>query len=218
MAMKNTDKIKCELLEVAGLETAIHGMRNPMNSWDKSDSTVGFDEYDWEWHFILGDEDKKLAQKLIKAGPEHRKFLRQIYVSFDVTLPRYVWSEFDTYQFVTKNSCSTMHKLLQKDTAIALEDFVYDEIEEPLMEAIVQRLNIFRRLYFNDATPDKNEILRRAKQILPEGYLQKRTVATNYEQICNIYYQRKNHRLPEWRVVCGFIENLPYAYELIMCH
>ena len=218
MAMKNTDKIKCVLLEVAGLGTAIHGMRNPMNSWDKSDSTEGFDEDDWEWHFTLGAEDEKLAQKLIKAGPEHRKFLRQTYVSFNAVLPRYVWSEFDTYQFVTKNSCSTMHKLLQKDVPIVLEDFVYDEIEEPLMESIIQRLNVFRRLYFNDATPDKNEILRRAKQLLPEGYLQRRTVTTNYEQLRNIYYQRKNHRLPEWRVICNFIEELPYANELILCH
>ena len=111
-----------------------------------------------------------------------------------------------------------MHKLLQKDVPIVLEDFVYDEIEEPLMESIIQRLNVFRRLYFNDATPDKNEILRRAKQLLPEGYLQRRTVTTNYEQLRNIYYQRKNHRLPEWRVICNFIEELPYANELILCH
>lgn len=204
--MKNTDRIFVDHIEVAGLQTAIRGMRNPMDSWARSDSYI-----DDEGNFIIGMDDKDLAQRLISAGSEHCKFLRQIYVGFDIVLPRYVWSEFDTYHHNTKNSCSTMHRLFRKDRFISLSQFVYHEDDEDIMIDIIYQLNTLRALYFNSATKDKNEILRRAKQILPEGFLQRRTVSTNYAELRNIYHQRKNHRLPEWQVVCRFIESLPYA-------
>ena len=215
----NEDKILIEKVEVAGIETAIRGMRNPMDSWARSDSFwigsngdvyTSFDE-DVGGDFVIGEDDKDLAQRLIAAGSEHCKFLRQIYVGFDIVLPRYVWSEFDTYHYNTKNSCSTMHRLFRKDRFISLSQFVYHEDDEDIMIDIIYQLNTLRALYFNSATKDKNEILRRAKQILPEGFLQRRTVSTNYAELRNIYHQRKNHRLPEWQVVCRFIESLPYA-------
>lgn len=211
--MKNTDRIFVDHIEVAGLQTAIRGMRNPMDSWSKSDSYV-----DDKGNFIIGMNDKDLAQRLISAGSEHCKFLRQIYVGFDIVLPRYIWSEFDTYHYNTKNSCSTMHKLFRKDKLINLYQFVYHEDDEEVMEDIIKQLNTLRALYFNSATKDKNEILRRAKQILPEGFLQRRTVSTNYAELRNIYHQRcyHKHRLPCWAIIGEFIKSLPYAKELIL--
>ena len=207
----NEEKVRVEYVEVAGFATAFRGMRNPMNSWDKSDSRVS--EFNI---FIIGDNDIDLARRLIKAGGEHRKFLRQIYVGFDVVLPRYLWSEFDTYGFQPKNSCSTMHKLFIKDRCIREDQFIYHPYDEEALQDTIRQLNVLRALYFNPATEDKNEILRRAKALLPEGFLQRRTVATNYEQLRNIYHQRKNHRLPCWtQVICPFIESLPYSKELI---
>lgn len=207
----NEEKVRVEYVEVAGFATAFRGMRNPMNSWDKSDSRVS--EFNV---FIIGDNDIDLARRLIKAGGEHRKFLRQIYVGFDVVLPRYLWSEFDTYGFQPKNSCSTMHKLFIKDRCIREDQFIYHPYDEEALQDTIRQLNVLRALYFNPATDDKNEILRRAKALLPEGFLQRRTVATNYEQLRNIYHQRKNHRLPCWtQVICPFIESLPYSKELI---
>ena len=207
----NEEKVRVEYVEVAGFATAFRGMRNPMNSWDKSDSRVS--EFNV---FIIGDNDIDLARRLIKAGGEHRKFLRQIYVGFDVVLPRYLWSEFDTYGFQPKNSCSTMHKLFIKDRCIREDQFIYHPYDEEALQDTIRQLNVLRALYFNPATEDKNEILRRAKALLPEGFLQRRTVATNYEQLRNMYHQRKNHRLPCWtQVICPFIESLPYSKELI---
>lgn len=207
----NEDKIKVENVEVAGLETAIRGMRNPMNSWDKSDS------FHCRLGFTIGNNDMDLAKRLINAGTEHRKFLRQIYVGFDLTLPRYLWSEFDTYGWTSKNSCSTMHKLFQKDKLITKEQFLYSDIEIGILDVLIDELNILRACYFKVEDMDKkNEILRIAKSLLPEGFLQKRTVATNYEVLRNMYHQRKNHRLPEWQVICMFIETLPYSEQLIV--
>ena len=207
----NEEKVRVEYVEVAGFATAFRGMRNPMNSWDKSDSRVS--EFNV---FIIGDNDIDLARRLIKAGGEHRKFLRQIYVGFDVVLPRYLWSEFDNYGFQPKNSWSTMHKLFIKDRCIREDQFIYHPYDEEALQDTIRQLNVLRALYFNPATEDKNEILRRAKALLPEGFLQRRTVATNYEQLRNIYHQRKNHRLPCWtQVICPFIESLPYSKELI---
>lgn len=203
----NENKIKIENVEVAGLSTAIRGMRNPMDSWHLSDTTDG----------IIGPADMKLCRTLIKAGPEHRKFLRQIYVAFDVTLPRYVWSEFDTYSNITKNSCSTMHKLFKKDCPITLEQIVYNYNDADILIPTLARLNILSKDYFIASTQDqKDELLRRAKAILPEGFLQKRTVSTNYEQLRNIYRQRINHRLPCWRSICEEFEKLPYGKEFIV--
>lgn len=203
----NENKIKIENVEVAGLSTAIRGMRNPMDSWHLSD-TEGSN---------IGPADMKLCRTLIKAGPEHRKFLRQIYVAFDVTLPRYVWSEFDTYSNVTKNSCSTMHKLFKKDCPITLEQFMYNYNDIDILMTTLARLNRLSTDYFIAPTQDqKDSILRRAKAILPEGFLQKRTVSTNYEQLRNIYRQRINHRLPCWRSICEECKKLPYGEEFIV--
>lgn len=208
----NEDKIKVENVEVAGLETAIRGMRNPMNSWDKSDS------FHCRLGFTIGNNDMDLAKRLINAGTEHRKFLRQIYVGFDLTLPRYLLSEFDTYGWTPKNSCSTMHRLLGKNQPITTNQFVYHTNDEETLQETIRQLNVLRALYFNSDTTatERNEILRRAKALLPEGFLQKRTVATNYEVLRNMYHQRKNHRLPEWQVICRFIETLPYSEQLIV--
>lgn len=211
MCFVNEEKVRVEDVEVAGFATAFRGMRNPMDSWDKADS-------DFENGVIfIGENDMNLAQRLIKAGGEHRKFLRQIYVGFDVVLPRYLWSEFDTYGFQPKNSCSTMHKLFRKDRCIREDQFVYHPYDEETLQDTIRQLNVLRALYFNNATEDRNEILRRAKALLPEGFLQRRTVATNYEVLRNMYHQRRNHRLPCWtQVICPFIESLPYAQKLII--
>lgn len=188
-------------LEYWGFRGALRGMRNPMDSWDKGDSHIT------NGIVFIGPNDLKLMSKLIKAGPEHRKFLRMIHVQFDVSFPRYIWSEFDTYHFNTKNSCSTMHKLLSKKP-ITKDMFLYDKDEDSeVINAIVNRLEEIRLKYLETKNPN---LIREAKQILPECFLQKRTVDTNYEELLTIYSQRKDHRLKEWREFCKELENLPY--------
>ena len=196
--------------EVFGFEASLRGMRNPMNSWHLQDTI------DDSWQgIIIGEKDLDLAQRLIKAGSEHCKFLRQIQVWADFNMPLYWWSEFDTYKFNTKNSCSTMHKLLNAKKEIELNDFVYDKSEESTFKAIVDILNGYRKRYL--ASKDYSYVIK-AKRILPTSYKQKRTVNTNYAELRNIYFQRKNHRLKEeWQdVFCKWVESLPYAEELIL--
>lgn len=196
--------------EVFGFEASLRGMRNPMNSWHLQDTI------DDSWQgIIIGEKDLDLAQRLIKAGSEHCKFLRQIQVWADFDMPLYWWSEFDTYKFNTKNSCSTMHKLLNAKKEIELSDFVYDESEESAFKAIVDILNGYRKCYLS--SKDYSYVIK-AKRILPTSYKQKRTVNTNYAELRNIYFQRKNHRLKEeWQdVFCKWVESLPYAEELIL--
>ena len=219
--------------EVYGFEASLRGMRNPMNSWHLQDSrylydydleelkTIG-DELQWHPHvddftsgtFIIGDNDMNLALRLIKAGPEHCKFLRQIQVWADFDMPLYWWSEFDTYKFNTKNSCSTMHKLFNAKKTIELTDFVFSEEEKPTLTFIVSELNSLREKYLQ--TKDFNYILR-GKRLLPTSFKQKRTVNTNYAELMNIYNQRKHHRLrDEWReVFCKWCESLPYFKEFL---
>lgn len=195
-------------IETSGICHAIRGMRNPMNSWNKSDSVSMF----------VGENDMALAQKLIKAGNEHCKFLRQIQVWADFELPRYIWSEMDTYKFMTKNSCSTMHKLLDKKHVLTIEDFeidVNDNMEYIVIENTIKNLNHLKFIYEHAKGDDKNRILTTAKRILPESFLQKRTINTNYAELRNIYFQRRNHRLSEWHEICQWIESLPYGRELI---
>lgn len=199
-------------LEIAGFSPSFKGMRNPMNSWEKSDSMFGYDTYNDHW-LSIGREDMKLAQNLTKSGAEHCKYLRMIHVWADFNMPRYWWSEFDTYHFNTKNSCSTMHKLLNNPFPITKELFVYDKEDEDILEIIVARLETLRRIY----SVDKDfELVIRAKKLLPEGFLQLRTVDTNYAEIMNIYHQRKTHRLKEeWiECFCKWAESLPYFKEL----
>lgn len=213
MGFKNT--------EVFNFSGAFRGMRNPMNSWELSDSY--YDNYNYTHDdrcFKIGEKDLKLAQKLIKAGGEHRKFLRMIHVCTDVTLPRYLWSELDTYHFGTKNSCSTMHKLLNTKEPITSDLFLFCEEDLPLLSIMIAELEKLRFQYHNDklVQEEKDKLLLRAKRLLPEGYLQMRTWDTNYEEIRNIYYQRKNHRLKEeWQdCFCKWVESLPHAKELIL--
>jgi hypothetical protein len=214
-------------LEVSGIKPAFKGMRNPMNSWDKSDSypIIGYfkreDDYypDYECGFIIGEKDLQLAKSLIKAGSEHSKFLRQIQVWVDFDMPRYWWSEFDTYHYNTKNSCSTMHKLLNKQTPIELYMFEYCAEDKELLLIIIDKLNEIREQYINtDNQKTKDYLLLRAKRLLPEGFLQLRTVNTNYAELRNIYHQREHHRLKdEWvDTFCKWVESLPYAKELII--
>ena len=229
--------MKFENIEVWGFEHAIRGMRNPLESWSKSDSdycsrincndcpkekncsSVGSKE------FIIGKNDLELMQKLIKAGSEHRKFMRQIFVSVDITAPLYWWKEFDTYKVGTvANSTSTMHKLAS--TPITIDCFEMDDFQDfynlhnmytseliAFWAELITRLENLRKAYLE--TKDKRywkELIR----LLPESWLQKRTITMNYENVLNMIYQRRNHKLSEWSV--SFIEwtkGLPYSNELL---
>ena len=227
--------LKIENWEVVGWEHAIRGARNPMNSWEKSDSECLFhalpnysyddpkaEEYtryldDYNLNLKLGPNDYALMMKLANAGPVHGKFRRMITVYVDITAPLYWWKEFDTYKVGTvANSCSTMHKIAEKE--FTLEDFSCEHLfhTRPL-EYIIEVLNTQRTLYNN--TPTTEEKLRKAYwwqmiQLLPSSYNQKRTVMLNYEVLANIYEYRKNHKLDEWVDLCKWIETLPYS-ELI---
>ena len=207
--------MKFENTSTWGFEHAFRGMRNPLESWHKSDSSYDICYKD----FYLGDADLELAQKLIKAGSEHRKFLRQIFVSVDITAPLYWWKEFDTYKIGTvSNSTSTMHKLAS--TPITIDCFEMGDFEDLRMfdistvwEILIFDLERLRKLY--NETKDKRywkELIR----LLPESWLQKRTITMNYENILNMYRQRKNHKLTEWsKSFCDWVKTLPYAEELI---
>lgn len=200
MEIKNT--------EVFGFKAAFRGMRNPKNSWHLSDST----------ETIIGPNDLKLAQALIKAGSEHMKFMRQIQVWADFDMTRFFWSEMDTYSFNTKNSCSTMHKLLNPKNKITIDMFDYHLYDEDIMRIIIKRLNEIRTQFLNtDNYLEQSELKRRAKCLLPEGFLQMRTMNTNYAEIRNIVLQRRNHQLKEdWQeTFCAWATTLPYAKELI---
>ena len=219
--------------EVWGFKHALRGMRNPMDSWDKSDSKYWLpnefidekacgDNVDWIPYHI-GENDMNLAQKLIKAGNEHAKFMRMIHVAVDTDMPRYWHSEADTYHFNTKNSCSTMHKLLNRNTPITLDMFIICEEDYDWWIDTVSKLEKLRQEYkqVQSTTKDNqimNRLLVRAKRMLPEGFLQMRTWDTNYAEIRNMYFQRRHHRLKEeWiDTFCKWVESLPYAKQLIM--
>ena len=203
--------IKLERTSVMNLENAIRGARNPMNSWDRMDSS-----YDDEGNYILGENDLGLAVRLASAGSDHRKFLRQIFVSVDITAPLYWWKEFDTYKVGTvANSTSTMHKIHSKP--FEREDFSCDRLDEgglALLDGIIEYLEAERVKFCenkSDRQPWHNMI-----QLLPTSYNQMRTVTMNYENLINMYYARKTHKLAEWHTYCDWIESLPYAKELIM--
>lgn len=213
--------------EVWGFNHAIRGMRNPLDSWDKSDSGYKILDADGVLirsnDYIIGEEDMKLAQKLLKGGSEHSKFMRMIHVAVDIDMPRYWWSEADTYHFNTKNSCSTMHRLLNNNNPITIDSFVICEEDKEWWELTVDKLEKMRQEYkeIQKTTKDSkqmNRLLVRAKRMLPEGFLQMRTFDTNYAELRNMYFQRKHHRLKEeWiEAFCKWVESLPYAKELIM--
>lgn len=221
--------IKLERTDVMNIENAIRGMRNPMNSWDKSDSYHCYDNCpmndidscsDCKYvnnpdDYILGDNDLDLAQRLCKAGSDHRKFLRQIFVSVDITAPLYFWKEYDTYKVgTTANSCSTMHKIHAKE--FTLSNFSVDHLIPPaidVMEMTIHQLNTLRDL-FNE-TKDK-QYWYSMIQLLPSSYNQMRTCTMTYENLRNMYHSRKKHKLDEWHTFCEWVETLPYAKELII--
>ena len=201
--------IKVERVYVMNMENAIRGARNPMNSWARMDSY-----YDEKGNFVLGENDLSLASRLAKAGSDHRKFLRQIMVSMDITAPLYWWKEFDTYKVGTvANSTSTMHKIQAKE--FSREDFSMERMSgeaEKMMDAVIACLEA-ERVKFNE-TKDK-AAWHNMIQLLPSSFNQMRTVTMNYEVLINIYYARRHHKLAEWHVLCEAIEALPYAKELI---
>ncbi len=205
--------MKIEHITVAGFEAAFRGMRNPMDSWDRSDSVANSPIN--AHGFWIGGKDMELACKLINAGSEHRKFLRQIMIWVDLTLPRYVWTELDTYKVGTvRNSCSTMHKLGSRP--LTQQDF-----ELPISYPCLQNLNdLGEELRESKKGFNLKTIRRSLKNALPEGYLQKATYMMSYETALSIYFQRRNHRLPEWRAdskgsICQFIADLPYMWKFI---
>ena len=203
--------LKLERTSVMNLENAIRGARNPMNSWAKSDSA-----YDEKGNYILGENDLTLAKKLCRAGSDHRKFMRQILVSADITAPLYWWKEFDTYKVATvANSTSTMHKIHAKP--FELSDFSADKLSDGALAAFRAYIDYMEatRLRFVE-TRDKRDWYDLI-QLLPSSYNQLRTVTMNYETLVNIYYARRAHKLDEWHVFCDWIRTLPYAEDLICC-
>jgi hypothetical protein len=202
--------IKLENTSVMNFENAIRGARNPMNSWDKLDST-----FDADGNFVFGPNDLSLGRKLCKAGSDHRKFVRQIFISVDITAPIYWWKEFDTYKVGTvANSTSTMHKIHSKP--FELSDFSTDKMVDSAkdcMQEILKVLENLRQEFISDKASNKDawySII----QLLPESYNQKRTVTLNYENVISMYYSRRNHKLSEWHVFCDWILDLPYFKEL----
>ena len=200
--------LKLEHTDVYGWEAAIRGMRNPMNSWGKSDSNF---EYSW---LGVGEADLELMKRLAKGGAVHAKYRRMINVTVDVTGPLYWWKEFDTYKVGTvANSCSTMHKIHAKE--FTLEDFsvehLYEDVIKVPFNSIIDCLNFFRELYLRQQ--DKDDWWQLI-QLLPSSYNQKRTVQLNYEVLVGIYRDRKNHKLDEWHTLCEWIKSLPHS-ELI---
>lgn len=225
--------IKIENTEIVGWEAAIRGMRNPLNSWEKSDSkwySIGIptsnpaainDKY-LSQKYCIGDNDLDLMKRLRNAGTDHRKFMRMITVYVDITAPLYWWKEFDTYKVGTvANSCSTMHKIHAKE--FTLDDFscehLFDTPESEfndsmdVLKEVIDILNLYRDRFVKN--PHRKEYWWQLIQLLPSSYNQRRTVMLNYEVLANIYKSRRNHKLDEWHVFCEWIENLPYS-ELII--
>ena len=201
--------IKVEHIVAWGFEHAIRGMRNPLNSWDRSDSKFDYDK------MCLGENDLTLMRKLYAAGQPHRKYLRQIFVAMDITAPLYWWKEFDTYKVgTTANSCSTMHKLTAKEFTI--EDFSFEDCDrwtkDVVCSCIINALNMNRLKYLE--TKDK-ELWRQMVQLLPSSYNQRRTVTMTYENVMNILDYRQGHKLSEWNEYCDILmAGLPYVADL----
>ena len=208
--------LKIENTEVYGWEAAIRGMRNPMNSWEQSDSHLEPVEHGNHYigdKYVIGAKDLDLMNRLRKAGTDHRKFMRMITVTADLCGPFYWLKEFDTYKVGTvANSCSTMHKIHAKE--FDLEDFSYEHLEQKWLELLTETidwLNEARRAFLETKA---KRYWWQMIQLLPSSYNQRRTVLLNYEVLANIYKSRKNHKLDEWHTFCEWIESLPYS-ELI---
>ena len=222
MEFKNT--------EVFNFKGALRGMRNPMNSWSKSDSYYGCSEeffcngctvdsrcseYKRSDDYIIGKNDMKLAQTLIKAGNEHRKFMRQIFVSVDITAPIYWWKEFDTYKVGTvANSTSTMHKIHSKP--FEMSDFSTDHMTDATLEIMQKNIDFLEGIRTQFVETKDKALWYSMIQLLPESYNQMRTCTLNYENLVGIYYSRKGHKLAEWHTFCDWIKELPYFSELFI--
>lgn len=202
--------IKLERTAVMNFDNAMRGARNPLNSWAKSDSS-----FDGEGNYILGGNDLALARRLCQAGSDHRKFIRQIFVSVDITAPIYWWKEYDTYKVgTTANSTSTMHKIHSK--AFSKDDFSIDHLTkeaEDAMDFLVDALEDIRLKYVE--TKDKKYWYSMI-QLLPSSYNQMRTCTMTYENLVSMYYARKNHKLDEWHTFCHWVEELPYFSQLFL--
>lgn len=204
--------IRIENAEVTGWEAAIRGMRNPMNSWEKSDShwNGAFDSHTGNPRWYVGENDHDLMMRLVAGGPVHAKYRRMIVVYLDITAPLYWWKEFDTYKVGTvANSCSTMHKIAEKE--FSLGDFSCEHLGEDSLSVLqftIDHLNRSRNAYLE--TKDKDHWWQMI-QLLPSSYNQKRTIMLNYEVLAGIYPMRKDHKLDEWRYFCHWIKDLPYS-------
>lgn len=212
--------IKVENIEVWGFEHAIRGMRNPLNSWDKSDSIKCYANRNCpgicknnSCGLCVGDADLDLMQRLFNAGTEHRKYLRQIFVSMDIVAPLYLWKEFDTYKVGTvANSCSTMHRIAAKP--FEMSDFSHEKLgigTETTLKIVVDELNKEREMYLQ--SHDKS-FWWGMIQLLPSSYNQRRTVTMNYENVFAIIKQRSGHKLDEWNVFVEILKTLPYVMEI----
>lgn len=224
--------IKVEHIEVFNFEGAIRGLRNPMNSWDKSDSIKCYANRNCpgicknnSCGLCVGDADLDLMQRLFKAGTEHRKYLRQIFVSMDIVAPLYWWKEFDTYKVGTvSNSCSTMHRIAAKP--FELNDFSHEHLlVNEKLETVIQWLNDYREIYVNwddsvghiddyGNVVKKKDIWWQMIQLLPSSYNQRRTITMNYENVFTIIKQRTGHRLDEWNEFIKILKTLPYVKEI----
>lgn len=232
--------IKIESTEVIGWQAAIRGMRNPMNSWDKSDSSIGCNvgncnscNFKSDWcgntpQLSVGENDLDLMKRLVNAGSDHSKFMRMINVTCDITAPLYWWKECDTYKVGTvRDSCSTMHKIHSKE--FTLDDFSHEHlipVHINILSETIEALNATRELYlsYNEheeeletkfGIKDKKDLWWQMIQLLPSSYNQRATLQLNYAVLRNMYHSRKNHKLDEWHDFCNWIESLPYARELI---
>jgi len=220
--------IKVDNIYLSGFDAALRGMRNPLNSWDKSDSGYCCDTYCENGcphnyntcsgfsygNIVIGESDLGLMKRLFKAGTEHRKYLRMIHVQMDITAPLYWWKEFDTYKVgTTSNSCSTMHKIQSKE--FTLDDFSHEHLMADEIDGLaytINRLNVNRNSYneFKDKRYWWNMI-----QLLPSSYNQRRTIDMNYETVFNIIQQRANHKLDEWIQLVKLLNTLPYVSNLL---
>lgn len=203
--------LKIQRVSVMNFENAIRGARNPLNSWARSDSY-----YDSDGNYVLGENDISLAKRLACAGSDHRKYLRQIFVSLDITAPLYWWKEFDTYKVGTvANSTSTMHKIQAKK--FERDDFSHDRMDSgalDMLDAVIEYLERERLAFLEDTS--NRQHWHNMIQTLPSSYNQMRTVTLNYENLIGIYYARRSHKLAEWHTFCDWIKTLPYAEDIIL--
>lgn len=205
--------LKVENIEVYGFEAAIRGARNPMNSWNLSDSWQSDFTQDGKDGYVIGPNDYKLLKNLCKAGKDHRKWMRMVTLTMDITAPLYWWKEFDTYKVGTvANSCSTMHKIQAKE--FEMSDFSIEHLSSlSIMHMMIFELNLCR---YNFNKTKNKEYWWQMIQLLPSSYNQKRTVQLNYEVLNTMYHARKNHKLDEWHTLCDEIEKLPYSEFITM--